>query len=166
MALGAKEIADRGRELASLREQAYQALGQNPDLTPQELSERLGVNESTARTWRDRWRRQSQRKEPVISKEPLVTFEQILEAVPDTETLAILTFQGMMKLIEDKDDNLKALKQDNLNYLQALSAVKAELEKVTEEKNRIMREYNELLSRKKVETLDLTQVKHRLALKQ
>jgi len=105
--------------------------------------------------------------EPEIEpeKKAALTWEQIVRAAPDIETLSVLFFQGVMMKMGEKDDAYEVLRQENLNQQQAIADRKRDLVTVTGERNRIMRLYNELLAKKNIGTLTLDQVNHRLVAK-
>lgn len=110
---------------------------------------------SKPRTYREK------RAERVIAPEEL-TFELLLKTVPDTETLAILAFQGMMVKISERDASIEVLKQENIQLQDKNSQLKRELEVMTMERNKINRLYTELLATKKIGTPTLNQVGKKL----
>jgi len=166
-------VVKRGEELAPARELAFKLWQENKDISAlqlyailEEKGFKLGKN--TPYTWLNRFKKGSKPQayrekgvKRVIASEEL-TFELLLKIVPDTETLAILAFQGMMAKISERDAIIEVLKQENIQFQDKNSQLKRELEVVTMEKNKITRLYNELLAKRKIGTLTLDQVEKKL----
>jgi len=156
----------RGKELTPARELAFKLWQENKDISALQLyaileEKGFKLGKSTPNMWLKRFRKGSKpgtyrekRVKRVIAPEEL-TFELLLKIVPDTETLAILAFQGMMVKINERDANIEVLKQENIQIQDKNSQLKRELEVATMEKNKITRLYNELLATKKIGTLTL-----------
>ena len=160
----------RGKELTPARELAFKLWQENKDISASQLyaileEKGFKLGKSTPNMWLKRFKKGSKvrtyRRKRVIAPEEL-TFELLLKIVPDTETLAILAFQGMMVKINERDANIEVLKQENIQLQDKNSQLKREFEIVTMEKNKITRLYNELLAAKKIGTLTLDQVGKKL----
>ncbi len=171
--LTAAQTVERGRELTPARELAFKLWQENKDISASQLyailkEKGFKLGKSTPDAWLRRFKKGSKvrtyRGNRVIAPEEL-TFELLLKIVPDTETLAILAFQGMMVKINERDASIEVLKQENIQLQDKNSQLKRELEVVTMEKNKINRLYNELLATKKIGTPTLDQVGKKLNLK-
>jgi len=181
-------VRSRGQELEPVRKLAFELWEQDPQIKGDKLAALLKergheVNLNTCTTWITRWRKgkgpapsERDKLEAEITakvaaeiepeKEAALTWEQIVKSAPDIETLSVLFFQGVMKKMGEKDDAYEVLRQENLSLQQAIADLKRELGAVTGERNRMMRDYNELLAKKNIGTLTLDQVTHRLVPKQ
>jgi len=163
----------RGKELTPARELAFKLWQENKDISASQLRailEEKGfkLGKSTPDAWLRRFKKGSKvqtyrekRVKRVIAPEEL-TFELLLKTVPDTETLAILAFKGMMVKINERDASIEVLKQENIQLQDKNSQLKRELEVVTMEKNKLNRLYTELLAKKKMGTPTLDQIGRRL----
>lgn len=163
----------RGKELTPARELAFKLWEENKDISPSQLRAILEekdfkLGKSTPNAWLKRFREGSKprtyrekRVKRVIAPEEL-TFELLLKTVPDTETLAILAFQGMMVKISERDASIEVLTQENIQLQDKNSQLKRDLEVVTMERNKINRLYTELLATKKIGTPTLNQVGKKL----
>jgi len=100
--------------------------------------------------------------EPVAVKPGKITLEQIIKAVGSVEALSLLFYQGVMEELKRRDSGIDVLRQECLEKDGLISGLKRELEDITRERNRLLREFNEKLAKVKVGTLTLDQVEHRL----
>ncbi len=106
-------------------------------------------------------------EKPVTAEEPSeitskLSLEQIIEAAGSVETLSMLFYQGVMRELGKKDAVYHLLKQECIEKDNTLSSLKNQLDVVTRERNKIMREWNEKLSKVKVGTLTLDESTKRL----
>lgn len=158
--LSPREIAERTREIEPIRKLAFELWEKDSKINSTELCRLLkqhghDVKKGTCSTWLSRWRggkgyaKSTEPKRealaPAPAPPPALTWEDIIKAVPDIETLSILTFQGLMKCLEEKDVAYDTLKQENIRLQQEISDLK-------QEKNQITRKYNELLAEKGIHT--------------
>lgn len=126
------KAVERGRELAPLRQKAFQELEQNPALTPKKLSEMLEVNPTTAATWKARWKKKKEKREK-REAQPVQTKEITPEAVADallSRVVAALT----------ENEKLSALLSE---YKSQVSHLEKELDIEKQEKERILKIHNE-----------------------
>jgi len=167
-------------EMTPVRKLAFSIWSEDPQINGPKLAALLKergheVSQSTCYIWVARWRKgqgyaRSERAKLEASVAAKVeakrwealTWEQIIKSAPDIETLSVLFFQGVMEKMGEKDDAYEVLRQENLSLQQAIADLKRELEEVTGERNRMMRNYNELLAKKTIGTLTLDQTLHRL----
>jgi hypothetical protein len=160
--LGAARI-ERGKELAPIRNRAYELLKQNPMLTATPLqsillSEGLKVEANTCQNWIHRWRQREQQKEQTQPK-PELNWDHIVKAVPDINTLGQILLHGFMAKLSEKDSAYEVLKQENIRLQDELNEAKRERDKIASE-------FNERLAKAKIGTLTLDQVQHRLIRKE
>lgn len=160
----AAEMRERGKEMAPIRQIAFEIWGRTPEIKAKKLQSVLKqygkeVNISTCGAWLFKWRKGEglARKRKVeaepVKAEPVkvgeITFEQIVQAAPDIETLGVLLFQGMMQKLEEMDTAYDLLQQENVKLQEIIANLNKGLEKANGELNRISREYNELMASKK-----------------
>ena len=91
-----------------------------------------------------------------------ITLEQLIKAVGSIEALSLLFYQGVMEEMKRRDSAYDILKQDCLKKDELISWLKGDLEQVTKERNKLIREFNEKIAKVKVGMLTLDQVEHRL----
>jgi len=179
----------RGKELEPIRKAAFEAWLQDKTITGSVLKKQLDVvgsvvAASTVFGWIKRWRsgkglarglpatatvephfiRHLLLPKPRTSSSP--TLDDIIKAAGDLETLSVLTFQGMMKKMEEKNTAYETIRQENLRLQQRETDLKNDLNSCAREKNKVMREYNELLAKRRVGTLSINTVTHRLESKE
>lgn len=172
MSLALREIVRRGKELEEPRKLAFFLWKENPLISAKEIISQLQeqgyqIPYGTCQAWLNRWRKGKgyARKREVKAepgKEVAISFEEIVKAAPNVETLSLLFFQGAMKVMTEKDAAHDVTKQENIGQQQLISNLKQELEQTARDKNKITRLYNELLVKKKVGTLELDKVHHAL----
>jgi transposase len=158
---------ERGKELAPIRNRAHELWKQNPMLTASPLqstllSEGLKVEANTCQTWIHRWRQQEQQKEqtqPEPARPEQLSWDHIVKAVPDINTLGQILLHGFMAELEKRDSAYEVLKQENIRLQDELNEAKWE-------RDRIASEFNEKLAKAKIGTLTLDQVQHRLIRKE
>jgi len=144
MSLAGREMRLRGKELKGLRERAHRLFEENPEIKAKIVAGKLGVNESTAYSWKTRWEKRTGKKPPLIpqaNKVNELTFEQLIKATGSIETLGVLCVEGFMQKLKESDDKI------------------AELE---EEKKKIMQSHNEYVARTKIGHVTIDQVEHRI----
>lgn len=153
-------IVKRARELKPVRDRVAKIWGANPTLTPREVQDILtseGVPSASVNTiygWLKRLRRRMEHPQPVASLTPM-TWQQVVKAVPDVETLANLVFQGLMSELDRRDQKYNGIKQEN-------KRLQGELSRAVMERDKIAAEFNERLAKAKIGTLDIDQVQHKL----
>ena len=179
--LTAAEKVERGKELTPARLLAFELWKENPQITAAELDKPLKekgfeVTKTTRATWLTRFRKGSRirtyKGKPLTAVKPSeitpavepreITLDNIIKATGSVEALSLLFYQGVMKEMERRDAAFDVLKQAHLEKDEVISRLKHELEEVTRERNKVMREYNETMAKLKVGTVTLDQVKHRL----
>ncbi len=133
---------------------AFELWQQNPKITGAELNRKLKekgieVNKSTAYSWLKGF---SQDKGEL-------SLEQIIKAAGSVEALSLLFYQGVMQELTKKDEAYHLLKQESDKKI---SRLQREMENITDDRDRVMREYNEKLAKVKVGTVTLDETKHRL----
>jgi len=159
---GAK-MKERGKELAPIRQTAFEIWGRNPEIKAIKLQSVLKqygheINISTCGAWLFKWRKgKGLARKMKVEAEPMkaepvkvgeITFAQIVQAIPDIETLGVLLFQGMMQKLEEKDTAYDQLRQENVDQQEIISTLKQDLGRALGEVNRISREYNDLVAGK------------------
>jgi len=98
------------------------------------------------------------REEELIK--PMLTFEDIISTAPNTAVLGQLMLDGITALINDLREELSGA-NDTITKLQdEKEEWKRKFENMSEDRERIMREYNEKILKGKVFTID--QTKHTL----
>ena len=177
-------LKEKRKELAPARALTSKLWRENPQITGPELGKILKekgfeVTRLTSTRWLTRLKKgRSVGKEQLLSEpaepaavetsEPAavkpgkVTLKQIIEAVGSVEALSLLFYQGVMEELRRRDSAFDALKQDCLEKDRLISGLKCELEEITKERNRLLREFNEKLAKVRVGTLTLDSVEHRL----
>ena len=168
---GAQRV-ERGKELKPARLLAFNLCKENPQITAAELDKALKekgfeIARGTSLTWLTRFKKgksiRTYEGKPLIAVKPSeITLEQIIKAAGSVEALSLLFYQGVMEELKRRDSALDVLKQEFLEKDAVISRLKHELDEVTRERNRNMREFNETLAKLKVGTLTLDQVHHRL----
>lgn len=162
--LTGEERAKRGRELAPARVFAFNLWKEKPKITSDELAQALKetgfeVAEGTRNTWLRRFNKGKGIHTYSGNKKPSkVHLKQIIEAVGSVEALSLLFFQGVMEELKKRDVSLSLLKSEVLEKDEAVSSLKNELEGMTKERNKVLREFNETMSALKVGTLTIDQV--------
>jgi len=184
--LSAAEKVERGKELTPARLFALVLWKENPQITAAELGKALKekgfeIGKTTRATWLTRFKRGAgvrtydgkhlagvkprhvvKPSEPTAVKPSKFTLEQIIKAVGNVEALSLLFYQGVMEELKRRDSGIDVLKQECLEKDEMISGLKHELEEITRERNRLIREWNEKLAKVKVGELTLDQVKHML----
>jgi len=172
--LTAAEKIGRGKELTPARLLAFKLWEENPQITAVELDKALKekgfeVAKGTRITWLTRFKKGSAIRTyegkpltAVAVKPGEITLEQIIKAVGSVEALSLLFYQGVMEEMKRRDSAYDVLKQECLKKDEIISQLKHELEEVTKERNRIIREFNEKIAKVKVGTLTLDQIERRL----
>lgn len=159
----AVKMRERGKELAPIRQTAFEIWERTPEIKAVKLQSVLKqygheVNYYTCRAWLVKWgkgkglaKKMKVEAEPVKA-EPVkvgeITFAQIVQSAPDIETLGVLLFQGMMQKLEEKDTAYDQLRQENVDQQEIISTLKQDLGRALGDFNRISREYNELVAAK------------------
>ncbi|MBA7527911.1 hypothetical protein ES705_20091 [subsurface metagenome] len=161
-----------GRKPNPARLLAFKLWKQNPEVTGAELDKALReegfqMHISTFYLWLNSFRKGKDvgtyKEKPVTAVEPSkITLEQIIKTVGSIEALSLLFYQGVMEEMKRSDSAYDVLKQECLKKDELISWLKQELEAVTRERNKIIREFNEKIAAVKVGTLTLDQVEHRL----
>ncbi len=172
--LTAAEKTQRAKELTPARIFAFKLWEENPQITAAELGKALkekgfDVGKTTPLTWLTRFRKGSRVRTfegkpltAVAVKPGKITLEQIIKAVGSIEALSLLFYQGVMEEMKRRDSAYDVLKQECLEKDEVISRLKHELEEVTKERNRIIREFNEKIAKVKDGTLTLDQIERRL----
>lgn len=159
----AAKMKERGKELAPIRQVAFEIWERNPEIKAIKLQSVLKqygheVNYCTCRAWLDKWRegkglaRKMKVEAEPVKAEPVkvgeITFAQIVQSAPDIETLGVLLFQGMMQKLEEKDTAYDQLRQENVDQQEIIANLKQDLGRAQGDLNRISREYNDLVAGK------------------
>lgn len=151
---------------------AFKLCEENPQITGAELYQAVKdkgfeASKSICYLWLKTFRKgkgiSTYEEKPVPAEEPSVlSLEQIIKAAGSVETLSVLFYQGVMRELARKDAVNHLLKQECVNKDDRISTLKRELDEVTRDRNRVMREYNEKLAKVKVGTLTFDETKRRL----
>lgn len=94
-----------------------------------------------------------QKEEPI---KPALTFEDIVSAAPNTAMLGQLMLDGITTLINELREELSGAKSTITQLQGDKEELKRQLKNMTENRERIMREYNEKILKGKVLTIDQT----------
>lgn len=94
----------------------------------------------------------------------VITFEDIVSAAPNTAMLGQLMLDGITTLINELREELSGAKSTITQLQGDKEELKGQLKNMTENRERIMREYNEKILKGKVFTID--QTKHLLVPKE
>lgn len=139
----------RSEELAPVKKQVEEEWRCNPRLNQAELGRKLGISSSTINCWIMEFHKKAHIDKPRPVVPNWVTWEAIIKAVPDTATLGVIVVDGFMMRLQDKDNEIKELKDKVHN--------------ITEDRKRIFTEYNTLLSKQRSGGhFGIDQVKHEL----
>ena len=114
------------------------------------LAQRLGVSPNTIYTWLKRWKakRTPGGVSQVIEAVPELTWEKIIELVPDVMTLGEIVLEGLV-------GRISRISKEKAQLAEQLNETKEELAKVTEL-------YNSIRANRRIGTLTLDSAKHRL----
>ena len=176
--LAGKAAAERGKWLAPVRKKALEMLraGNGTRI----VAKALDLKPSTVRTWKRRVGlvvpRKFKRREPLRiiappSQTPTPTFDQILQAVPDSTTLGTLLLEGFVRRIESltaRVNELDSLEEAFKNESSRTKTLDAELNAALEANKRLSGEvatlrekYNSrLLKTKGLTSITIDQVRH------
>jgi len=170
--LAGAQIKERGKELKPARLFAFKLWQENPQITGAQLDRAVKdkgfeASKSICYLWLKTFRKgkgiSTSEEKPVTAMEGSeLTLEQIIKAAGSVETLSVLFYQGVMREMARKDAANHLLKQECVNKDKRISDLKYELNEVTRDRNRVMREYNEKLAKVKVGTLTFDETKRRL----
>jgi len=124
-----KDLMKRGKEMAPLRQRAFEELDQNPDLTTKELSEMLGVKPGTAYVWKARWRKQKEKGEARLVQSKEITPEAVADAL----------LNRVIGALAEQEKLSASLR----GYKSRVSDLEKELEIEKREKDRILKIHND-----------------------
>jgi len=147
--------AERGIELTNAREWVYKYWEVNPDATPTQCQRALKdgtgeiVSRSTIGSWLLRWKRRNLSGES-ISPMPRVlgselTWEDILQAMPDRIELALLVLDGITNVIADERQRSSELLKELDTASETIAKLSGQVKDITEDRKRLMQQYNELI---------------------
>lgn len=150
-------LVERGIELTTARVWCYEYWKAHPDATPDQVQkawkDETGeiVHRDTVRSWLIRWKRGSLPGVPIPpdSREPgsELTWEDILQAVPDRIELALLVLDGFTKVIADERQRNSELLKELDTASETITNLSEQVEAITEDRKRLMQQHNELISK-------------------
>jgi len=156
------DTAKRARELEPIRRAAFNIWKEHSEITGAELRKMLGdlangCPRHSPATWVNRWRsgggyarkvRQSTSSPPIPTL-PELTWEQVLKACPNTETISILVVDGLFAKIKEWSDraltaeaSLKELSKHHENLKTMNQGLMVEF-------NQLMSKHNEMVAKVK-----------------
>lgn len=184
---GLKKITNRmpskQNQLKKARFTTYEIWEKNPEINVAELGielRNLGfrVKNNTRRTWLKRFNSGAipkgykiKQATPIarITTQPVAevgldkpTWEQIVEACPDTETLGLILVNGFITIAKERDELRLNVVPDLKFAREEIAELIRKISEITQERDRIIKIHNEQVAKKRIGHLTIDQVQHRL----
>lgn len=166
--LAGAKASQRGAELKPIREKAFQIWQGNKDLKGEALNIQLAsigfqVSRSTVQGWIGRWGRggglaeftQSMQDNHLVKAalkmgaSVVPSWEDIIKAIPDRSELASLILDGFLKVIGERNEENNKLYEQINTANKTISSLSEQLKNITEDRQRLMQEYNNFLIKHK-----------------
>lgn len=156
------DVPKRGEELKEYRKAAFMLWEGHPSISANELRASLkrtfgiDIAYGTVKSWLDRWSKKKAKSvvlppQEVAKPAPStkITWEQVVQAIPDRLELASLVLDGLLRKIIGQADTIGNLEKQHSEDGEKIKTLSEQLETITEDRKNVMAQLNSYIVKEK-----------------